>query len=259
MWCIHYKLQVRDPSLQLFTRIATISMKRWMAALATLAPLSRRQIFSAANRHSVESHHTISWIIARGGVGRLSSTLLAANKNARCGMLSRQSMRSLSVRGGASEAPEYVTLAQPAPGSPFHYAFPVHNLEMAKEFYAKVLGCAEGRSSDKWQDFSLHGHQIVCHWVGNDYRCQDYYNPVDGDEVPVPHAGIALTVEQFHALADRVKRAGVDFIIEPHLRFKGMPGEQFTMFFKDPSGNNLEFKAMTSPENLFAKYNVADE
>ena len=145
------------------------------------------------------------------------------------------------------------------PVSAFHYAFPVHSLEAAKHFYGDVLGCAEGRSSEKWQDFSLNGHQIVCHWVGNEYRCQDYYNPVDGDEVPVPHAGLALTEEQFHALADKLRVAGVQFIIEPHLRFKGMPGEQWTMFFKDPSGNNLEFKAMTKIDNLFAKYNVEDK
>ena len=153
---------------------------------------------------------------------------------------------------------EFVTLAQPAPGSPFHYAFPVHDLALAKEFYGNVLGCKEGRSSEKWQDYALHGHQIVAHWVGDDYRCVDYFNPVDGDEVPVPHVGLALTEEQFHALAQRVKDAGVEFIIEPHLRFKGQPGEQWTMFFKDPSGNNLEFKAMTTIENLFAKYNVKD-
>ncbi|KAL7561061.1 hypothetical protein ACA910_011896 [Epithemia clementina (nom. ined.)] len=152
----------------------------------------------------------------------------------------------------------FETRAHPAPGSPFHYAFPVHDLELAKKFYGQVLGCEEGRSSTKWQDYSLHGHQIVCHWVGKDYRCQDYYNPVDGDDVPVPHAGLALTVEQFDEMAQRVRDAGVKFIIEPHLRFQGMPGEQYTMFFKDPSGNNLEFKAMTRPENLFAKYNVVD-
>ena len=135
----------------------------------------------------------------------------------------------------------------------------MHDLEQAKHFYGTILGCAEGRSSTKWQDYSLYGHQIVAHWVGNDYRCQDYYNPVDGDEVPVPHTGLALTVDEFHALAERVRQAGITFIIEPHLRFLGMPGEQWTMFFKDPSGNNLEFKAMTTPENLFAKYNVANK
>ncbi|KAL7527312.1 hypothetical protein ACHAWF_002130 [Thalassiosira exigua] len=157
-----------------------------------------------------------------------------------------------------STGQKFVTLDNPAPGSPFHYAFPVHNLDEAKNFYGNVLGCAEGRSSEKWQDYSLHGHQIVCHWVGDSYRCQDFCNPVDGDEVPVPHFGLALTVEQFHALADRVRKAGIKFIIEPHLRFQGAPGEQWTMFFKDPSGNNLEFKAMAKAENLFAKYNVVD-
>lgn len=146
-----------------------------------------------------------------------------------------------------------------SPFEAFHYAFPVHSLDAAKNFYGTILGCKEGRSSDKWQDYSLHGHQIVCHWVGNEYRCIDYYNPVDGDEVPVPHAGLALTVEQFHELAERLRQAGINFIIEPHLRFAGMPGEQWTMFFKDPSGNNLEFKAMTKIENLFAKYNVVEE
>lgn len=173
---------------------------------------------------------------------------------------SHSSRRGMATDSSASSnnSAEFVTLAQPAPGSPFHYAFPVHSLAAAKEFYGNVLGCAEGRASEKWQDYSLHGHQIVCHWVGNDYRCVDYFNPVDGDEVPVPHVGLALTEEQFHELAQRVRDAGVRFIIEPHLRFKGQPGEQWTMFFKDPSGNNLEFKAMTTIDNLFAKYNVVD-
>jgi extradiol dioxygenase family protein len=164
---------------------------------------------------------------------------------------------SSSSAAESSTATQYETLSDPAPGSPFHYAFPTHSLEEAKEFYGNILGCAEGRSSEKWQDYSLKGHQIVCHWVGDDYRCVDYYNPVDGDEVPVPHAGLALTVEEFHELAGRLRSHGIKFIIEPHLRFKGQPGEQYTMFFKDPSGNNLEFKAMTKPQNLFAKYNVA--
>ena len=98
-----------------------------------------------------------------------------------CSLIS--TCRSLSVRGGEQQ---YTVLSEPAPGSPFHYAFPVHDLQAAKQFYGDVLGCQEGRSSEKWQDYSLHGHQIVAHWAGNDYRCQDYYNPVDGDEVPVP-------------------------------------------------------------------------
>jgi extradiol dioxygenase family protein len=164
---------------------------------------------------------------------------------------------SSSAAESSTATTQYETLSDPAPGSPFHYAFPTHSLKEAKEFYGNILGCAEGRSSEKWQDYSLKGHQIVCHWVGDDYRCVDYYNPVDGDEVPVPHAGLALTVEEFHELAGRLRSHGIKFIIEPHLRFKGQPGEQYTMFFKDPSGNNLEFKAMTKPQNLFAKYNVA--
>ncbi|CAM9916490.1 unnamed protein product, partial [Ascophyllum nodosum] len=139
---------------------------------------------------------------------------------------------------------------------PFHHAFPVHDLALAKHFYGQVLGLPEGRSSSKWQDYSLDGHQIVCHFVGADYRCQDHVNPVDGDRVPVPHTGLAMTVEQFHLFADRLRKHDVKFVIEPHLRFKGHAGEQWTMFFKDPSGNNLEFKAMTNPSNLFAKYNV---
>mmetsp|Transcript_13186 Transcript_13186/g.17087 ORF Transcript_13186/g.17087 Transcript_13186/m.17087 type:complete len:177 (-) Transcript_13186:176-706(-) len=146
--------------------------------------------------------------------------------------------------------------APPAPGSPFHLALPVHNLNEAKKFYGGVLGCSEGRSSDKWQDYSLGGHQIVCHWVGEDYRCIDYFNPVDGDEVPVPHFGLALDHEVFHTLADRLKEQKISFIIPPTLRFKDQPGEQWTMFFKDPSGNNLEFKSMSLPQNLFVRYNV---
>ncbi|CAN0202100.1 unnamed protein product [Phaeothamnion confervicola] len=141
---------------------------------------------------------------------------------------------------------------------PFHHAFPVHDLSLAKNFYGNVLGLTEGRSSARWQDYSLAGHQIVCHLVNSDYSCPDFYNPVDGDEVPVPHFGLAMTVDNFHAFASRLRDHGVKFIIEPHLRFHGQPGEQWTMFFKDPSGNNLEFKAMTKPNNLFVKYNVVE-
>eukprot|EP00956_Cyclotella_meneghiniana_P035976 scaffold119942_cov76-Cyclotella_meneghiniana.AAC.3 len=164
---------------------------------------------------------------------------------------------SSPIRSGDQK---YVKLSDPAPGSRKFVTdvIVISLIQEAKHFYGDILGCQEGRSSEKWQDYSLHGHQIVCHWVGDDYKCIDYYNPVDGDEVPVPHAGLALTVDEFHALSKRVKDAGIKFIIEPHLRFQGMPGEQWTMFFKDPSGNNLEFKAMTKVENLFAKYNVVD-
>eukprot|EP01039_Chlorochromonas_danica_P005353 gene5354-5889_t len=153
----------------------------------------------------------------------------------------------------------FEVLAAPAPGNPFHLAIPVHDMAAAREFYGRLLGLTEGRrAEDKWQDYSLHGHQIVCHYVGKDYRCQDYYNPVDGDEVPVPHFGLVLSVDQFHSLRQRLTDAKVSFIVPPHLRFAGEAGEQWTMFFKDPSGNNLEFKAMTHPDYLFAKYNVVE-
>ncbi len=98
----------------------------------------------------------------------------------------------------------------------------------------------------------------VCHFVNEKYRCVDYFNNVDKDAVPVPHFGVVLSVAEFQALAARVKAAGIKFIVEPHLRFPGAPGEQWTMFFKDQSGNNLEFKAMTNPDNLFAKYFVKE-
>ncbi|KAH7481853.1 hypothetical protein PRIC1_009682 [Phytophthora ramorum] len=136
---------------------------------------------------------------------------------------------------------------------PFHLAVPVHNLEQAKEFYGAKLGFIEGRSSKQWQDYNMFGHQLVVHQVTNEYRGVDYFNPVDADDVPVPHFGVALTVDEFHALSKRVQGLNIEFIVEPHLRFVGRKGEQWTMFFKDPSGNNLEFKAMTNPENLFAK------
>ncbi len=132
-------------------------------------------------------------------------------------------------------------------------------IHIARKFYGEVLGLPEGRRSEhKWQDYSLGGHQIVCHYVGESYKGADYFNPVDGDEVPVPHFGLCLSVPEFHTFADKLKANKVKFIIEPHLRFPGQRGEQWTMFFKDPSGNNLEFKAMTTPSNLFAKYTVKE-
>ena len=138
--------------------------------------------------------------------------------------------------------------------TPFHHAIPVHDLDLAKKFYGEILGCKEGRSSKTWVDYSLYGNQLVCHYVGDSYKCIDYYNNVDKDEVPVPHFGVILTIDEFVKLAFHVKKAGIKFIVEPHLRFENTPSAQWTMFFKDPSNNNLEFKAMVNPENLFAKY-----
>ncbi len=133
----------------------------------------------------------------------------------------------------------------------FHLAFPVHDLAAARAFYRDVLGCSEGRSSDGWIDFNLYGHQIVAHLAPRAARIA-HHNPVDEHDVPVPHFGAILTPAEWQALAERVRRAGVRFVIEPCTRFKGKPGEQSTMFFLDPSGNALEFKAFADPAQVFA-------
>ena len=134
---------------------------------------------------------------------------------------------------------------------PFHLAFPVHDLAEARHFYGFVMGCAEGRSSDQWIDFNFFGHQIVTH-LDPSARSISTHNPVDGHDVPVPHFGVVLDMDQWVALAERVKSAGIRFGIEPHIRFKGQVGEQATMFFYDPSGNALEFKAFADDAQLFA-------
>jgi extradiol dioxygenase family protein len=134
---------------------------------------------------------------------------------------------------------------------PFHLAFPVHDLEVARSFYRDILGCGEGRSSDHWIDFDFFGHQIVAHLSPN-AKAVAITNPVDGHDVPVPHFGVVLTLPQWEDLAARVTAAGVAFGIAPHVRFKGQPGEQATMFFLDPSGNALEFKAFADDAMLFA-------
>ncbi|MER3428724.1 MAG: glyoxalase [Pyrinomonas sp.] len=135
---------------------------------------------------------------------------------------------------------------------PFHLAFPVHDLKAARAFYGGVLGCDEGRSSDTWVDFNLYGHQIVAHLSPDKTGIFDA-NTVDGHDVPVPHFGVILTMEEWHELAARLRRAGVKFIIEPYIRFRGQPGEQATMFLLDPSGNALEFKAFADRTQIFAK------
>lgn len=134
----------------------------------------------------------------------------------------------------------------------FHLAFPVHDLAAARDFYGGVLGCPEGRSSDLWIDFDLFGHQLVAHLKPNGAGVETS-NPVDGRDVPVPHFGLILSPAQFDELAERVKGAGVKFVIEPYVRFKGEPGEQSTMFFLDPSGNALEFKAFADRSRIFEK------
>ncbi|MDO6412948.1 VOC family protein [Sphingomonas sp. BIUV-7] len=134
---------------------------------------------------------------------------------------------------------------------PFHLAFPVHDLAAARGFYVGLLGCKEGRSSDQWIDFDLRGHQIVAH-LDPDMRPPATSNPVDGHEVPVPHFGIVLEWDDWQALAERLTAAGVRFGIAPYVRFAGQVGEQATMFFRDPSGNALEFKAFRDIGQLFA-------
>lgn len=135
---------------------------------------------------------------------------------------------------------------------PFHLAFPVHDLDQARAFYAGVLGCREGRSSDRWIDFDLYGHQIVAHLDGEANVRRGAHNPVDGHDVPVPHFGVVLTMADWEALAERLKAAGIRFGIEPYVRFRGQVGEQATMFFQDPSGNALEFKAFGDDSQIFA-------
>ena len=135
---------------------------------------------------------------------------------------------------------------------PFHLAFPVDDLGAARHFYGELLGCPEGRSADHWVDFDLHGHQIVAHLAPEAVR-RRATNRVDGKDVPVPHFGLVLTMEDWKALAAKLESAGTEFVIPPTVRFPGEPGEQATMFLFDPAGNALEFKAMANPANLFAK------
>jgi extradiol dioxygenase family protein len=142
------------------------------------------------------------------------------------------------------------------PLRPFHIAFPVDDLEAARHFYGTVIGCPEGRSAEQWIDFDLFGHQIVAHHkpaAAARNRALRDINCVDGHDVPVPHFGVVLTQEQWELLAERVRRAGVSFIVEPHTRFEGQAGEQSTMFFLDPAGNALEFKAFADLGQLFAR------
>ena len=135
--------------------------------------------------------------------------------------------------------------------APFHLAFPVDDLAAARQFYGDLLGCAEGRSSAEWIDFDFFGHQIVAH-LGPP-RPTAHHNPVDGHDVPVPHFGAVLDWADFEALSAKLRDGGMKFVIEPYIRFKGQVGEQATMFFMDPTGNALEFKAFRDPSQLFAK------
>ena len=132
----------------------------------------------------------------------------------------------------------------------FHLAIPVDDLSAAREFYGTVLGLQQGRSSDTWVDWNLSGHQVVTHLAPT--RARPVHNPVDGHDVPVPHFGLILSVPGFQTLADRLRGADVEFVIEPYVRFEGATGEQWTMFLLDPAGNALEFKAFADDSQVFA-------
>jgi extradiol dioxygenase family protein len=136
---------------------------------------------------------------------------------------------------------------------PFHLAFPVHDLAAARAFYGDVMGCAEGRSAPEWIDFNFYGHQIVAHLAPRQPSAAGDSNAVDGHDVPAPHFGVVLEMRDWQTLADRLTAAGTRFDIEPYVRFKGEPGEQATMFFRDPSGNAIEIKAFDNLDSLFAK------
>jgi extradiol dioxygenase family protein len=135
---------------------------------------------------------------------------------------------------------------------PFHLAFPVASLGEARSFYGGLLGCPEGRSSDTWVDFDFYGHQIVAHVAPEELRAAAAHD-VDGDNVPVRHFGAILPMPEWEKLARKLGDAGIEFVIEPHVRFKGQAGEQATMFFLDPCGNALEFKAFGDPDRVFRK------
>ena len=136
--------------------------------------------------------------------------------------------------------------------SPFHLAIPVHNLAECRTFYRDILGFEEGRSSDHWVDFDFFGHQLVIHYKAKSEE-ELHTNAVDGKNVPVPHFGVVLPYEEFDPFAERLKAHKIEFVIEPYVRFEGEPGEQATLFFLDPAGNALEFKAFKNIEQLFAR------
>lgn len=135
---------------------------------------------------------------------------------------------------------------------PFHLAVPVHDLAQARSFYGGLIGCSEGRSSSHWVDFDFFGHQFVCHLDEGREAAGQIRNKVDGDAVPVPHFGVILSMKDWQSLRDRLTSAGISFVIEPRIRFRGKTGEQATMFFTDPSGNALEFKAFADDSQIFA-------
>lgn len=137
--------------------------------------------------------------------------------------------------------------------APFHLAIPVDDVQKARQFYRDTLELTEGRSSDHWVDFDFFGHQLVIHYKPKGAQEDLHHNSVDGKEVPVPHFGVVLDWDDFHEFADKLKQKNIQFVIEPYIRFEGLPGEQATLFFYDPCGNALEFKSFKDISQLFAK------
>ena len=137
---------------------------------------------------------------------------------------------------------------------PFHLAIPVNDLAAARGFYGELMGCGEGRSDSQWVDFNFYGHQLVCHLdTRSESGSSNLHNVVDGHGVPVPHFGVVLDLQASGIVRDRLVEAGIEFVIEPTIRFKDRVGEQATMFFRDPAGNHLEIKAFASLDQLFEK------
>lgn len=137
--------------------------------------------------------------------------------------------------------------------TPFHLAIPVHDLDAARRFYGDQLGCPEGRSDSHWIDFDLYGHQLVCHLIDG-YQVTHFHNPVDTHPVPIPHFGVVLEMTAWLDLANKLEKAGTEFVLKPYQRFAGEAGEQGTFFILDPSGNALEFKGFVDIQlNLFKK------
>ena len=139
------------------------------------------------------------------------------------------------------------------PVNPFHVAIPVHDVELARKFYTEILGCPEGRSAEHWVDLDLYGHQFVLHYKPKSPNHDLHTNQVDGKNVPVPHYGVVLQWQEWEALAEKLTAKNIEFIIEPYIRFKDLPGEQATMFLLDPCGTPLEFKAFRDINQMFAK------
>lgn len=137
--------------------------------------------------------------------------------------------------------------------APFHLAIPVDDVQKARIFYRDTLELTEGRSSEHWVDFDFFGHQLVIHYKPKSPQDTVHHNAVDGKEVPVPHFGVVLPWDDFHQFAEKLKKKNIEFVIEPYIRFEGLPGEQATLFFYDPCGNALEFKSFKDISQLFAK------